>query len=57
MRAYGEADVSIYVFLTSALVEGERLASRTGRFTPGVSIGEEAGWAPYYIKFESLRCD
>jgi hypothetical protein len=33
---YGEVDVQIQVFLTSALVGGEWLDSRIGRFTPGV---------------------
>jgi hypothetical protein len=35
MKAYGEVDVWIDVFLTSALVGGEWTASRPGRFTPG----------------------
>jgi hypothetical protein len=34
MKAYGGVDVQIHIFLTSALVGGEWLASRTGRFTP-----------------------
>jgi hypothetical protein len=34
MKAYGEVDVEIHIFLTSALVGGERSASRPGRFTP-----------------------
>jgi hypothetical protein len=34
MKAYGEKDVYIYIFLTSALVGGEWSASRPGRFTP-----------------------
>jgi hypothetical protein len=34
MKAYGGIDVFIYIFLTSALVEGERSASRPGRFSP-----------------------
>jgi hypothetical protein len=34
--------IYIHVFFTSALVEGERLLTRPGRFTPGAhSIG---GW-------------
>jgi hypothetical protein len=45
MKAYGGVDVQIHIFLTSALVEGEWLASRAGRFTPGTHwIG---GWAGY----------
>jgi hypothetical protein len=35
MKTYGEVDVYIHIFLTSALVEGERPASRPSRFTPG----------------------
>jgi hypothetical protein len=34
MKAYGEVDVLIHVFLSSVLVEGEWSASRSGRFTP-----------------------
>jgi hypothetical protein len=34
MKAYGEADVYIPIFLTLALVGGEWSASRSGRFTP-----------------------
>jgi hypothetical protein len=34
MKAYGGADVSIHIFLTSALGGGEWSASRPGRFTP-----------------------
>jgi hypothetical protein len=34
MKAYGGVDVSIHIFLTSALVEGEWSASRPGHFTP-----------------------
>jgi hypothetical protein len=34
MKAYGGVDVQIHIFLTSALVEGEWSASRSGRFTP-----------------------
>jgi hypothetical protein len=35
MKAYGGMDVSINIFLTSALAGGEWSASRPGRFTPG----------------------
>jgi hypothetical protein len=34
MKTHGEVDVQIHIFLTSALVGGERSASRPGRFTP-----------------------
>jgi hypothetical protein len=34
MKTYGGVDVSIHIFLTSALAGGEWSASRTGRFTP-----------------------
>jgi hypothetical protein len=34
MKAYGEVDMLIQVFLTAVLV-GERLVSGPGRFTPG----------------------
>jgi hypothetical protein len=49
MKAYGGVDVYNHVFLTSALVGGERSASRPGRFTPEerapVPTEYEAGWA------------
>jgi hypothetical protein len=35
METCGWVDVWIHVFLTSALVEGEWLVSRPGRFIPG----------------------
>jgi hypothetical protein len=35
MKTYGGVDVKTHVLLTSALVGGERSASRPGRFTPG----------------------
>jgi hypothetical protein len=35
MKAYGEVNVEIHIFLTSALNEDEWPASRPGRFTPG----------------------
>jgi hypothetical protein len=34
MKAYGGVDVYIHIFLASALVGDEWLASRPGRFTP-----------------------
>jgi hypothetical protein len=34
VKTYGGVDVYTHVFLTSALVGGEWLASRLGRFTP-----------------------
>jgi hypothetical protein len=50
MKAYGGVDVSIQVFLTSALAGGEWSASRPGRLTPEerapVPVGWEAGWDP-----------
>jgi hypothetical protein len=50
MKAHVVVDVEIHVFLTSALVGGERSASHPGRFNPQeeppVSIGEENGWTP-----------
>jgi hypothetical protein len=38
MKAHGGVDVQIHVWLTSALVRGEWLASRPGRFTPGEKV-------------------
>jgi hypothetical protein len=35
MKTYGGVDVYIHIFLTSALVGGERSASRPCRLTPG----------------------
>jgi hypothetical protein len=35
MKAYEGVDISIHLFLTSALVGGEWSASRHSRFTPG----------------------
>jgi hypothetical protein len=47
MKTYGEVDVYIHVFLTSAIARGEWSASRPGRFTPGVrapSTHWKRGW-------------
>jgi hypothetical protein len=42
MKAYGEVDVQIHIFLTSALVGGKWSAWSPGRFIPGTHwIG---GW-------------
>jgi hypothetical protein len=35
MKVYKVVDVSIHIFLTLALVGGQWLASRAGRFNPG----------------------
>jgi hypothetical protein len=35
MKTYGEVDIQILIFLTSALVRGDWSASRSGRLTPG----------------------
>jgi hypothetical protein len=53
MKAYGEADVSIHIFLTSALAGGKWSTSRLCRFTPeerapgtnwiGVGVDPRAG--------------
>jgi hypothetical protein len=43
MKAYGEVDVWIYVFLISALVGGELSPSRSGRFTLGESVSGTPG--------------
>jgi hypothetical protein len=44
MKAYGVVDVYIHIFLNSALVGGERSASRPGRFTPGERAPRVGGW-------------
>jgi hypothetical protein len=41
-------DVQIHVFLTSALVGGEWLASRPGRFTPG-EIASGTHWKGVWV--------
>jgi hypothetical protein len=38
MKAYGEMDVEIHIFLTSALAGGEWSVSPPGRFTPGEMV-------------------
>jgi hypothetical protein len=44
MKAYGGVDVEIHVSLTSALVEDESSASRSGRVTPRTHwIGDWVG--------------
>jgi hypothetical protein len=48
MKAYGEMDAYIHVFLNSALVGGEWSASGPGRFTPGETAPGthwKGGWA------------
>jgi hypothetical protein len=45
MKAHGGVDVQIHVYLTSALVGGEWLASRPCHFTPG-----ERGLGNYWIE-------
>jgi hypothetical protein len=37
MKAYGDVDIEIHIFLTSALTGGEWSASHPGRFPPGKS--------------------
>jgi hypothetical protein len=53
MEMYG-VDAQINVFLTSALVGGEWLASRPAALTPGIEppvpTGKEAGWAPEPVR-------
>jgi hypothetical protein len=47
MKAYGEVDVCIYVFSTSALVGGEWLNLSPGRFTPSEIVRDThciGGW-------------
>jgi hypothetical protein len=47
MKAYGEVDVYIHIFLTSALAGGEWSASRPGRFTSRESAPDThwiGGW-------------
>jgi hypothetical protein len=38
MKACGQVDLQIHIFLTSPLVGGEWSASRTGRFIPGERV-------------------
>jgi hypothetical protein len=45
MKAYGGLDVSIHIFVTSALALTEWSASRPAALRP-VSIGYEVGWTP-----------
>jgi hypothetical protein len=45
MKAYGEVDVQIHIFLTSVLDGGEWSASRPDRFTPG-----EGAQGTYWIE-------
>jgi hypothetical protein len=53
MKAYGGVDVSIHIFLTSALAGGEWSASRPGRFTPGTNwIG---GWVDPRAGLDNLE--
>jgi hypothetical protein len=53
MKAYGEVDVQIHIFLISALVEGEWSASRPGRFTPDTHwIG---GWVDPRVGLDDLE--
>jgi hypothetical protein len=47
MKTYGGVDLWMHVFLTSALVGGEWLASRSDRFTPGERVPDThwiRGW-------------
>jgi hypothetical protein len=50
MKVYGRVDISIHIFLTSAIVGGEWSDSRPGRFPPGketpLHIRWAAGWDP-----------
>jgi hypothetical protein len=43
VKAYGVLDVEIHIFLTSALVGDEWLASRPGRFTPQHPLDRRLG--------------
>jgi hypothetical protein len=58
MKAYGGVDAQIHVFLTSALVGGERSASRPGLFT----LGEKApgthwigGWVGFRAGLDDVE--
>jgi hypothetical protein len=50
MGTYGELEVYVYKFLTSAVGGGEWSDSRHGRFVPEnipkVTIEQKAGWSP-----------
>jgi hypothetical protein len=46
---------SPYSFLTSAVNEGECLASRAVRALPPVPIAKEAGWAPEPVGAQRLE--
>jgi hypothetical protein len=43
MKAYGEVDLQIHVFLTSTQVGRERSASRLSHFTPGKKAPDAHG--------------
>jgi hypothetical protein len=52
MKAYGEVDVHIHIFLTSPLVGGELSASCPGRFTPG---NHWIGWVDLRASLDDLE--
>jgi hypothetical protein len=57
MKTYGEVEVWLHTFLTSALVEGEWSASRPTRFTPGErvpGIHRIRGWVGSRADLDSL---
>jgi hypothetical protein len=58
MKVHGGVHVQIHVWLTSALVGSEWLASRRGRFTPGAKVPGThwiAGWVDTRASLDDME--